>query len=89
MNSTKRSAKIASTSISKICVILNILNMLASGSDLANDSLKYLKLLTQNKKEITAVNPSKPLSSVLVLYTLKAVQLMAARSYFQLFCHRS
>lgn len=89
INCTKRGAKIANTSIWKKCVILNILDMLALGSDLVNDSLKYLKLLTQNKKEITAVNPSKPLSSVLVLYTLRAVQLMDGHSYFQLFCHRS
>lgn len=57
--------------------------MLALGSDLVNESLKYVKLLTQNKKEITAVNPAKPLSSILVLYRLRAAQLIAAHSYFQ------
>lgn len=62
--------------------------MLALGSDLVNDSLKYVKLLTQNKKEIAAVNPAEPFSSLLVLHRLRAVQLIAAHSYFQLFCHR-
>lgn len=80
---TKRGAKIPNTTMLKICVILSNLNMLALGSDLVNESLKYVKLLTQNKKEITAVNPAKPLSSILVLYRLRAVQLIAAHSYFQ------
>lgn len=52
----------ANTAILKTCY-LNILNLMVLGSDPVNYSFK---LLTQNKKKITTVNPSKPLSSVLV-----------------------